>query len=103
MAESRITAAVVKAKLHVLACDQPCAYGAIANSNAGNTDQATYTIPHSLDTNVSETWANAFCTISGTAGTPVDAIVNDDHFSITTLPSYTGPEVHVYSVNDIIV
>ena len=41
MAENRITAAVVKAKLHVLACDQPWAYGAIATSNAGNTDQAT--------------------------------------------------------------
>ena len=56
MAENRITAAVVKAKRHVLACDQPWAYGAIATSNAGNTDQATYTytIPHSLDTNVAE-------------------------------------------------
>ena len=103
MAENRITAAVVKAKLHVLACDQPWAYGAIATSNAGNTDQATYTIPHSLDTNVAEMWADSFCTISGNAGTPVNAIVNDDHFSITTLPSYTGPEVHVYSVEDIIV
>ena len=36
-------------------------------------------------------------------GTPVNAIVNDDHFSITTLPSYTGPEVHVYSVDGAIV
>ena len=41
VAEGRITAAVVKAKLHVLACGQPWSYGAIANSNAGNTDQAT--------------------------------------------------------------
>ena len=103
MAENRITAAVVKAKLHVLACDQPWVYGAIATSNAGNTDQATYTIPHSLDTNIAETWADSFRTISGTGGTPVDAIANDDHFSITTLPSYTGPEVHVYLVEDIIV
>ena len=37
MAENRITAAVVKAKLHVLACDQPWPYDAIATSNAGNT------------------------------------------------------------------
>ena len=103
MAENRITAAVVKAKLHVLACDQPWPYDAIATSNAGNTDQATYTTPHSLDTNVAKTWADAFRTISGVAGTPVDVIVNDDHFSITTLPSYTGPEVHIWSVEDIIV
>ena len=102
MAEGRITAAVVRAKLHILACDQPWEYDAIANSNAGNTDQATYTIPHSLDTNVAELWADAFHTASGVAGTPVDAIVHDDHFSITTLPAYTGPEVHVYSVEDTI-
>ena len=79
MAEGRITAAVVKAKLHILACDQPWAYGAIANSNAGNTDQATYTIPQSLDTNVAVLWADVFRTASGVAGTPVDAIVHDDH------------------------
>ena len=34
----------------------------------------------------------------GLAGTPVDAIANCDHFSITTLPTYTGPDVHVYSI-----
>ena len=45
MAEGRITAPVVKAKLHILACDQLWAYDAIANSNAGNTDPATYTTP----------------------------------------------------------
>jgi hypothetical protein len=50
MAESRITAAVVKAKLHVLACDQPCAYGAIANSNAGNTDRALLSAAPSPET-----------------------------------------------------
>ena len=50
VAGGRITAAAVNAKLHILACDQPWSYGAIANSNAGNTDtdQATYTTPHSL-------------------------------------------------------
>ena len=48
-------------------------------------------------------WAEAFRTISVAAGTQVGAIVNDDHFAITTLPSYTGPEVHVYSVEDAIV
>ena len=103
MAENRITSAVVKAKLHILSCDQPWTYGAIATSNAGNTDQATCSTPHSLDTNVAETWADAFRTISGVACTPVGAIVNDDHFSINTQPSYTGPEVHVYSADDIIV
>ena len=61
--------------LHVT-CDQPWAYDAISNSNAGNTDQATYTTPHSLDTGATETWAGAFRTASGIAGTPVDAIVN---------------------------
>ena len=50
MAEGRITAAVVKAKLRILSCDQPWGYDAIANSNAGNSDQATYyTTPHSLE------------------------------------------------------
>ena len=94
---------IVKTRLHILACDQPWAYGAIASSNAGNTDQATYTTPHSLDTNVAATWAEAFRTISVTAGTPVGAIVLGGHFTITTLPAYTGPEVHVYSVEDVIV
>ena len=41
VAEVRITAAAVKAKLHILACDQPWASDAVANANAGNTDQAT--------------------------------------------------------------
>ena len=59
--------------------------------------------PHSLDTDAAETWADAFRTASGLAGTPVDAIVNYDHFSITTLPSYTGPDVHVYSIEGAIV
>ena len=59
--------------------------------------------PHSLDTDAAETWADAFRTASGLAGTPVDAIVNCDHFSITTLPSYTGPDVHVYSIEGVIV
>ena len=45
VAEGRITSAAVKAKLHILACDQLWAYDAIANSNAGNTDPATYTTP----------------------------------------------------------
>ena len=34
---------------------------------------------------------------------PVGAIALGDHFAITTLPAYTGPEVHVYSVEDAIV
>ena len=70
MAEGRITAAVVKAKLHILACDQPWAYGAIANSNAGNTDQATYTTPPSLDIDAAETWADAFRAASATLAPP---------------------------------
>ena len=90
VADGRITAAAVKAKLHILVCDQPWSYGAIANSNAGNTDQATYTTPHTLDNDEAETWADAFRTASGLAGTPVDAIANSDHFSVTTLPTYTG-------------
>ena len=102
-AENRITSVIVKTKLPVLACDQPWAYGAIASSNAGNTDQAAYNIPHSLDANVAATWTEAFRTISVTAGTPIGAIVLADHFAITTLPAYTGPEVHVYSVEDAIV
>ena len=101
--EDRITTVIVKTKLHVLACDQLWAYDAIASSNAGNTDQAAYNIPHSLDANVAATWTEAFRTISVTAGTPVGAIVLADHFAITTLPAYTGPEVHVYSVEDAIV
>ena len=40
LAEDRITAVVVKSKLHILACDQPWGYNAIASSNAGNTDHA---------------------------------------------------------------
>jgi hypothetical protein len=103
VAEGRITTAVVKAKLHILACDQPWSYDAIANSNAGNTDQATYTTPHSLGTDAAETWADVVRTASGLAGTPVDTIANCDHFSITTLPTYTGPDVHVYSIEAIIV
>ena len=97
-AEDRITSLIAKTKLHILACDQPWGYGAIASSNAGNTDQATCTIPHSLDANVAAAWAESFHTISISAGTPVGAIVHDDHFAITTLPAFTGPEVHVYSV-----
>ena len=69
VAEGRITAAAVKAKLHILACDQPWGYDAVANSNAGNTDQATYTIPHTLDDDEAETWAEAFRTASRIAGT----------------------------------
>ena len=104
MAENRITSVVVKAKLHILACDQPWAYDAIASSsNAGNTDQATYTIPHSLDANAAATLAEAFRSNSVAAGTPVDAVVNGGHFFITTLPAYTGPEVHVYSAEGAIV
>ena len=103
VAEGRITAAAVKAKLHIFACDKPWSYGAIANSNAGNTDQATCTTPHTLDNDETETWADAFRTASGLAGTPVDAIASSDHFSVTTLPTYTGPDVHVYSIEGIIV
>ena len=94
---------IVKTKLHVLAYDQPWAYGASISSNAGHTDQATKTTPHSLDANVAATWAEFFRTISVTAGTLVDAIVHGDHFAITTLPAYTGPEVHIYSADGAIV
>ena len=45
-AEDRITAVVVKSKLHILACGQPWGYDDIASSNAGDTDQATYHSPH---------------------------------------------------------
>ena len=103
VAEARITSAAVKAKLHILACDQPWSYDAVANANAGNTDQATYTIPHTLDDDEAETWADAFRTASRIAGTPVDLIVESDHFSVTTLPTYTGPDVHIYSIEDIVV
>ena len=48
VAEGRITTAAMRAKPHVLACDQPWGYDAVAHSNAGNTDQATYTIPHKV-------------------------------------------------------
>ena len=55
------SATAVKAKLHILACDQPWGYGAVADANSGNTDQATYTIPHSfILTADAETWAEAF-------------------------------------------
>ena len=104
VAEGRITTAAVKAKLHILACDQPWGYGAVANSNAGNTDQATYTIPHTFTTTAdAETWAEAFRGSSQAAGTPVDLIIESEHSSVTTLPTYTGPDVHVYSIEDIIV
>ena len=81
-AEDRITAVVVKSKLHILACDQPWGYDAIASSNAGDTDQATYTIPHTLDANVAAAWAESFRTVFASSGTPVDAIVHE-----ITLPS----------------
>ena len=104
VAESRITAAAVKAKLHVLACDQPWGYDAVADANSGNTDQATYTIPHAfILTADAETWAEAFRVASRTAGTPVDLVIESDHFSVTTLPTYTGPDVHVYSIEDVVV
>ena len=103
LAEDRITAVVVKSKLHILACDQPWGYDAIASSNAGDTDQATYTVPRTLDANVAAAWANSFRTVSASAGTPVDAIVHDDRFVVTTLPAFTGPDVHVYSVDGVIV
>ena len=103
VAEGRITAAAVRAKLHLLACDQPWSYDAVASANASNTDQATYTIPHTLADHDAETWATAFRAASSAAGTPVDLIVESDHFSATTLPNYTGPDVHVYSIEDIIV
>ena len=102
-AEDRITSVVVKTKLHILACDHPWGYDTIASSSANNTDQATSTIPHSLDANVAAALAESFRTISVSAGTPVDAIAHDDHFAITTLPAFTGPDVHVYSVEDGIV
>ena len=104
VAEGRITAAAVKAKLHIMACDQPWGYDAIANSNAGNTDQATYSTPHTFNlTADAETWAEACRTDSRIAGTPVDLITESDRSMITTLPTYTGPDVHVYSIGDIIV
>ena len=105
VAESRITAAAVKAKLHILACDQPWGYDAVADANSGNTDQATYTIPHPffILTADAETWAEAFRVASRTAGTPVDLVIEIDHFSVTTLPTYTGPDVHVYSIEDVVV
>ena len=104
VSESRITAAAVKAKLHILACDQPWGYDAVADANSSNTDQATYTIPHAfiLDADA-ETWAEAFRVASRTAGTPVDLVIETDHFSVTTLPVYTGPDVHVYNIEDVIV
>ena len=92
---------VVKSKLHILACDQPWGYGAIASSNAGDTDQASYTIPQTLDANVAAAWAESFRTVFASAGTPVGAIVHDDHFAATTLPAFTGPDVHVYSVGGV--
>ena len=103
VAEPRITSAAVKAKLHILACDHPWSYDAVANANAGNTDQALYIIPHTLDADEVETWAGAFRTASRIAGTPVDLIVECNHFSATTLPTYTGPDVHIYSIEDIVV
>ena len=104
VSESRITAAAVKAKLHILACDQPWGYDAVADANSSNTDQATYTIPHAfiLDADA-ETWAEAFRVASRTAGTPVDLVIETDHFSVTTLPIYTGPDVHVYNIEDVVV
>ena len=104
VAESRITAAAVKAKLHILACDQPWGYAAVADANSGNTDQATYIIPHYFAlTADAETWAEAFRVASRTAGTPVDLVIESAHFSVTTLPTYTGPVVHVYSIEDVVV
>ena len=38
MAETRITAAVVKTKLHVMACDTPWSYGGVANANDGSAE-----------------------------------------------------------------
>ena len=60
--------------------------------------------PHTFNlTADAETWAEAFRGTSRTAGTPVDLIIESEHFSVTTLPTYTGPDVHVYSIEDIIV
>jgi hypothetical protein len=100
LAENRITTAVIKAKLHVLACDQPWGYDAIAN--AGEADQTTYTIPHTLANDAAAAWATAFRTASNAAGAPVDVVVNDDEFAVTTLPTFTR-EVHIYSVEDVII
>ena len=81
VAESRITATAVKAKLHLLACDQPWGYDAVADANAGNTDQATYITPHAfILTADAETWAEAFRVASRTAGTPVDLVIESEHF-----------------------
>ena len=88
--------------LHLLACDQPWGYDAIASSNAGDTEQVTYTIPNTLDANVAAAWADSFRTVSASAGTPADAIVHDNRFAVTTLPAFAGPDVHVYSVEDAI-
>ena len=76
LAENRITVDVAKTKLHILACDQPWGYDAIAASNACNTDQATYTTPHALDANVAAVWSTAFRTASAAAGTPVDVVIH---------------------------
>ena len=103
LAENRITAGIVKTKLHILASDQPRGYGAIASFNTGNTDQGTYTVPRTIVTNIAAAWATAFRTVSASAGTPVDAVVHDDRFVITTLPAFAGPDVHVYLAEGIIV
>ena len=30
-------------------------------------------------------------------------MIESEHFSVTTLPTYTGPDVHVYSIEDVVV
>ena len=30
-------------------------------------------------------------------------MIETDHFSVTTLPTYTGPDVHVYNIEDVVV
>ena len=62
-----------------------------------------HTIPHTLDANVAAAWAESFRTVSASAGRPVGAIVHDDHFAVTTLPAFAGPDVRVYSVENAIV
>ena len=92
VAESRITATAVKAKLHLLACDQPWGYDAVADANAGNTDQATYITPHAfILTADAEIWAGAFRAASRSkAPGPVAAAQQHSSSRIVPPPFFSG-------------
>ena len=47
LAENRIAAVVVKSKLHIMACDQPWGYDAIASFNAGNASRSSSAVQSS--------------------------------------------------------